>query len=265
MPDSSFVQRAELLADLGRYEEAAEELALADRDDVAAQTLLARIWLAAGSPKRALAAADAAVAAGPSNVPALVARGMALADLGRVDEAAQQAEQILRAGRGNGYACTSAAAILAEVRNGQVALDAAWEGVRLNPDQPRAHLVLGVVAARLGLDEIAGRAYQEALALDPKLSVAQAALGVARDEQHRYAALLARFTRQSGKSKSKSSSDGSEPAGTRPRTTAMVVLAAIPLLLVTYLALGPEWTLGLAAIAGVAALVVRHRRNSRSA
>ena len=113
MPDSSFVQRAELLADLGRYEEAAEELALADRDDVAAQTLLARIWLAAGSPKRALAAADAAVAAGPSNVPALVARGMALADLGRVDEAAQQAEQILRAGRGNGYACTSAAAILA--------------------------------------------------------------------------------------------------------------------------------------------------------
>jgi tetratricopeptide (TPR) repeat protein len=253
VPDS-YVQRAELLADLGRYEEAAAELANADRADVPAQTLLARIWLAAGAPKRALAAADAAVAAGPSDVAALVARGMALTDLGRVDEAAQQAEQILRAGRGNGYACTSAAAILAEVRNGQVALDAAWEGVRLTPDQPRAHLVLGVVAARLGLDEIAERAYQEALALDPKLTVAQSALGVARGEQHRYAAALSRLSRLSSKP------DGTRTATTRPLTLALAVVAAVPLLLVVYVTLGPQWTLGLAAAAGVVALVATRRR-----
>jgi tetratricopeptide (TPR) repeat protein len=183
------VQRAELLADLGRYEEAAAELAQADRDDVPAQTLAARIWLAAGVPKRALAAADAAVAAGPTDLAALIARGTALADLGRVDEAARQAEQILRRGRGNGHACTSAAAILAEVRNGQVALDAAWEGVRLTPDQPRAYLVLGVVAARLGLDGLAERAYQAALALDPQLMVAQAGLVAGRAERRRLAAL----------------------------------------------------------------------------
>jgi tetratricopeptide (TPR) repeat protein len=194
VPDSH-VQRAELLADLGRYEEAAAELAEAAVDDVPAQTLLARVLLAAGSPARALAAADAAVAAGPTDLPALIARGMALADLGRVDDAAAEAEQILRRGRGDGYACTSAAAILAGVRNGQVALDAAWEGVRLTPDQPRAHLVLGVVAAQLGLDEIAGRAYREALALDPRLSVAQAPLGVVRVEQQRYATVLSRFAR----------------------------------------------------------------------
>lgn len=194
MPDSH-VQQAELLADLGRYEEAAAELAEAAADDVPAQTLLARVWLAAGSPKRALAAADAAVAAGPTDLPALIARGMALADLGRVDDAAAEAEQILRRGRGNGYACTSAAAILAGVRNGQVALDAAWEGVRLTPDQPRAHLVLGVVAAQLGLADVAERAYREALALDPRLSVAQAPLGVVRVEQHRYAAVLSRFAK----------------------------------------------------------------------
>jgi tetratricopeptide (TPR) repeat protein len=189
----SQVQRAELLADLGRYEEAAAELAGADRYNVPAQTLLARVKLAVGAPKEALLAADAAVAAGPTDLGALIARGMVLADLGRVDEAAAQAEQILREGRGSGYACTSAAAILAEVRNGQAALNAAWEGVRLTPDQPRAHLVLGVVAAGLGMDEIAHRAYLEALALDPKLPVAQTALGMARSEQHRYAQALARL------------------------------------------------------------------------
>jgi tetratricopeptide (TPR) repeat protein len=190
------VQRAELLADLGRYTEAAAELADTDPGNVAAQTLLARVKLAEGAPNDALRAADAAVAANPTDLGALIARGMVLADLGRVDEAVAQAELILRHGRGDGYACTSAAAILAEVRNGQVALDAAWEGVRLTPGLPRAHLVLGVVAARLGMEEIAQRAYQEALAIDPHLSVAQAALGVARMEQHRYVRALAHLTDQ---------------------------------------------------------------------
>lgn len=186
----SHVQRAELLADLGRYAEAAAELADADANDVPAQTLLARVKLAEGARTEALAAADAAVAADPTDLGALIARGMVLADLGRADQAVTQAEEILRQGRGNGYACTSAAAILSEVRNGQVALDAAWEGVRLTPEQSRAHLVLGVVAARLGLDDIAQRAYREALSIDPNLSVAQAALGVARVEQHRYVQAL---------------------------------------------------------------------------
>jgi tetratricopeptide (TPR) repeat protein len=194
----SFLQRAELLADLGRYGEAAAELAGAGPDDVAALTLLARVRLAGGAPREALAAADAAVRAGPADLGALIARGMVLAGLGRVDEAAAQAEEILRRGRGDGYACTSAAAILAGGRTGQVALDAAWEGVRLSPQQPRAHLVLGVVAARLGMREIAERAYREALALDPALAVppaVPAALGLARAEQHRYAAALAHLGR----------------------------------------------------------------------
>jgi tetratricopeptide (TPR) repeat protein len=194
-PPEAHVQRAELLADLGRYAEAAAELSEAPPGDAAAFTLLARIRLAAGSPADALAAADTAVAAAPSDLDALIVRGLALADLGRVDEAAEQAERILRRGRGNGYACTSAAAILAAGRTGQVALDAAWEGVRLAPDQPRAHLVLGVVASRLGLKEIAERAYQEALALDPQLPLPQVAQGIARSEQHRYAAALSHLGR----------------------------------------------------------------------
>lgn len=190
------MQRAELLADLGRYAEAAAELAGADSLDAAALTLLARVKLADGARKEALAAADAAVAADPNDLSALIARGMVLADLGRVDEAAAAAERILRRGKGDGYACTSAAAILAEVRTGQLALDAAWEGVRLTPDQSRAHLVLGVVAAQLGMDEVAQRAYREALAIDPNLSAAQVVLGVARVEQHRYVQALSHLADQ---------------------------------------------------------------------
>src|SRR5690606_38434234 len=88
----------------------------------------------------------------------------------------------------------SAAAILAQVRNGRVALEAARQGVRLTPDQPRAHLVLGVVAAGLGLSDIAAQAYREALELDPALPVPQAAAGIVRTEQQRYVNLLSRLT-----------------------------------------------------------------------
>lgn len=196
MPESSYLQRAELLAELGRFDEAAAELAQAEAADAPAQTLLARVRLAVGTPKQALAAADAAVAAAPADLAALIVRGRALAALGRVDDATAQAEQVLRRGRGNGAACTGAAAILAEVRVGQVALDAAWEGVRLAPEQPGAHLVLGVVAVRLGLDDVAERAYQEALALDPELSEPdRAEQGLLRLEQHRYAAALGRIAK----------------------------------------------------------------------
>lgn len=191
----SYLQRAELLADLGQYEEAAQELREAPPDDVRAATLLARVRLAAGARREALAATEAAVEAGTEDSGLLIARGLALAELGRVDEAAAQAERILRVGAGDAYALTSAAAILAKVRNGQVALDAAWEGVRLAPDQPRGHLVLGLVAGGLGLDEIAARAHQEALALDPQLPDADAAIGLTRQELHRYAVALARLRR----------------------------------------------------------------------
>lgn len=189
----SYLRRAELLADLGHYHEAAEELQAAP-DDAAAATLLARVRLAAGEPKRALAAADAALAAAPDDLNAMIARGLVLAELGRVDEAAAQAERILAHPAADWYARTSAAAVLGAVRNGQVALNAAWEGVRLAPDQPWAHLVLGVVAAGLGLTDLARRAYREALALDPQLLEPQAAVGMVRGEQHRYAVALARLT-----------------------------------------------------------------------
>ncbi|MCI4063085.1 tetratricopeptide repeat protein [Micromonospora sp. R77] len=187
------LQRAQLLAELGRYDEAAGELApaiAAHPTDSSALTMLARVHLAAGRSAEARAAADAAVAAAPGVIPPLVARGLALVDLREFRAAAATADEILALGPADAYAQRSAAAILAGSRNGQPALDAAWRGVELAPEAPQAHLVLGLVAARLELFDLAERAYREALRLDPQLAVARHDMGVIRLEQRRYAEAL---------------------------------------------------------------------------
>ena len=69
--------------------------------------------------------------------PPLVARGMALADLERYGEAAGHRRPDPRARPDDAYAQRSAAAILAEARNGQPALNAAWRGVELAPRSRR--------------------------------------------------------------------------------------------------------------------------------
>jgi tetratricopeptide (TPR) repeat protein len=189
----SYVQRAELLAELGRYDEAAAEVGFAlalEPDNLRALLTLARIRLAAGDAARALEAADAAVAAAPQLFHPLVLRGYALVDLRRFPEAAAVADRILALGPDDAYAQRSAAAILGEARNGQQALNAAWRAVELDPEEPQAHLVLGLVAARMELFDLAERAYREALRLDPELAEAQHNIGVIRLEQRRYAEAL---------------------------------------------------------------------------
>ncbi|MET8231091.1 tetratricopeptide repeat protein [Micromonospora sp. NPDC005298] len=189
-----YVQRAQLLAELGRHDEAAGELTYGlalQPHDVAALTMLARVHLAAGRPADALTAADTALATAPDALPSLVTRAMALADLERYPEAAATADRLLTLGPADAYAQRSAAAILADSRNGQPALNAAWRGVELAPDEPQAHLVLGLVAARLELFDLAERAYGEALRLDPRLADVSHDVGVIRLEQRRWSQALA--------------------------------------------------------------------------
>ncbi|MEV4815553.1 tetratricopeptide repeat protein [Micromonospora tulbaghiae] len=256
-PDQSaadgYLQRAHLLAELGRYDEGIGELTAliaAEPAHLPALTMLARMHLAADRPAEALAAAETAVvAAGGTSerespaseppafgtlaaetstrdvpgavppaagaaadetpaqeaagaetptagevVPALVARGFALLDLERWKPAAATADEILARAPGDAYAQRSAAALLSASRNGQAALDAAWRGVELSPDEPEAHLVLGLVAVRLQLFDLAERAYREALRLDPELGEAGQDVGVARLERRRYAETLEHLT-----------------------------------------------------------------------
>jgi tetratricopeptide (TPR) repeat protein len=186
-------QRALLLADLGRYDEAAGEIAAglaAAPADAGLLATLARVHLAAEQPAEALVAAERAVAAAPQDINPLVVRAMALADNLRYAEAAQVAGAILGRWPADAYAQRTGAALLSEARNGQEALNAAWNGVRIAPTDGEAHLVLAVVAARLRLFDLAQRAYTEALDLDEAIGDAQSDVGVVRLERRRWARAL---------------------------------------------------------------------------
>ncbi|MEU7903249.1 hypothetical protein [Actinoplanes sp. NPDC049118] len=186
-------QRALLMADLGRYDEAVGEIAAGlstAPDDPGLLSTLARVHVIAEQPVEALAAADRAVAAAPGTIGPLVVRAMALADDRRFAEAAQVAISILSTWPDDPYAQRTGAALLSESRNGQEALNAAWNGVRLTPADAEAHLVLAVVAARLRLFALAQRAYGEALDLDAAVGDAQRDVGVVRLERRRWALAL---------------------------------------------------------------------------
>jgi Tfp pilus assembly protein PilF len=186
-------QRALLLADLGRYDEATEEIAAglsAEPGEASLLATLARIHLAAEQPAEALAAAERASAAAPDTLPTLVVRAMALIDSRRYADAARVASDILRKWPADAYAQRTGAALLSESRNGQEALNAAWNGVRVAPAEAEAHLVLAVVAARLRLFDLAQRAYAEALDLDPAIGEAQNDVGIVRFERRRWALAL---------------------------------------------------------------------------
>jgi tetratricopeptide (TPR) repeat protein len=186
-------QRALLFADLGRYDEAADEIATGltvAPADAALLATLARLHLAAGQPAEALVAADRAVAAGPEEINPMVVRAMALTDNSRYGDAAGVAAEVLHRWPADPYALRTGAALLSEARNGQQALNAAWEAVRLAPADADAHLVLAVVAARLRLFDLAQRAYGEALDLDAGIGDAQQDVGIVRLERRRWAQAL---------------------------------------------------------------------------
>ncbi len=195
-PDTTpeeYRQRALLLADLGRYDEAAGEVAAglaAAPDEPGLLATLARIHLAAAQPAEALVAAERAVKAAPGTLTTLVVRAMALSDCQRYGDAALVATEILRTWPEEAYAQRTGAALLSEARNGQEALNAAWNAVRVAPDEAEAHLVLAVVAARLRLFDLAQRAYAEALDLDLSIGDAQRDAGIVRFERRRWAQAL---------------------------------------------------------------------------
>ncbi|GIE34243.1 hypothetical protein Ait01nite_072880 [Actinoplanes italicus] len=183
-------QRALLLADLGRYDEAADEIAAgltAEPQEVNLLATLARIHLAAEQPAEALAAAERAASADPQALPALVVRAMALTDSRRFADAARIAGEILHGWPDDPYAQRTGAALLSESRNGQEALNAAWNGVKAAPTEAEAHLVLALVAARLRLFDLAQRAYGEALELDSAIADASQETGIVRFERRRWA------------------------------------------------------------------------------
>ncbi|MGX6603641.1 hypothetical protein ACWKSP_16075 [Micromonosporaceae bacterium Da 78-11] len=221
-PDTTpeeYRQRALLLADLGRYDEAAGEIAeglTSAPDEPSLLATLARIHLAADQPAEALVAAERAVTASPAELTTLVVRAMALSDSRRYSEAAGVATDILRNWPGDAYAQRTGAALLSEARNGQEALNAAWNGVKVAPAEAEAHLVLAVVAARLRLFDLAQRAYAEALDLDPTIGDAQRDAGIVRFERRRWARALEELADDAALPGQRAE-DGAQPGEDRPQ------------------------------------------------
>ncbi len=165
------IQRADLLDDLGRYAEAAEELRDALRlapENAEALATLGMVQLRAGRFPQALASAGAALAVRPDHLLGQVVRGYALVELDDRSAALTAADELLAVDPGSWLRQLHFAAIVRQVRNGQASLDAAWSAVRLAPEEPETHLVLAAVAADLGLWEVAQRANAEATRLDPR-------------------------------------------------------------------------------------------------
>ncbi|GGK12519.1 hypothetical protein GCM10010124_01300 [Pilimelia terevasa] len=208
--DAAARERALLLAALGHYDEALAELAppaggagadpvqgaspgeveaagggavesrsgpgTAAEVDPALVVLRAQIALAAGRAPLALEFLTGA----PADVAVLDTRAMALVDLRRFRDAARLGSEILDGRATDVDALCAGAGILAVARNGPRALSAAWDAVRLAPEQARTHLVLGLVAAGLGQYELAARAYAEALDREPDLQSLATDPGVGR-------------------------------------------------------------------------------------
>lgn len=167
----TFIQRADLLDDLGHFAEAAEELRDALRlapDNPEALATLGMVELRAGRAEQALVPARAALAVRPDHLLGQAVCGYALVALDRGSEAVETAREMLDADPGSWLRQLHFAAIVRRVRNGQATLDAAWQAVRLAPDEPETHLVLAAVAGDLGLLDIARRAHAEAVRLDPR-------------------------------------------------------------------------------------------------
>ncbi|MGP3923121.1 tetratricopeptide repeat protein [Streptomyces sp. 8N616] len=175
------LRRAQALADLGRYEQAAALLVQYLADDpgsAAAWAELARCRSLLDDNEGALRAADESLAADPSQARVWQTRAAALSDLGRYEEAAAAAHEAVRAEPGYwGGHLVLASTLLRQGRAGE-AYEVARHVVHLEPEESRAHYMVGMTAQTLRNYPVAEQAYREALRLDPENTYARNNLSV---------------------------------------------------------------------------------------
>ncbi|THV40111.1 hypothetical protein [Glycomyces buryatensis] len=163
------LQRAELMYDLDALPDARAEVEAAlrlDPLDPDVNAMAGAIALAESDPDEALVFAGAALAHDSVHRRALIVRGYALADAERREEAMQAAASLLEVDHGSWIHHVHYALITRRAGAAQPALDAAWNAVRLAPDQPRTHLALAAVAESLAMKDLAKRSRQAAADLD---------------------------------------------------------------------------------------------------
>lgn len=132
--------------------------------------------LAAGRPADALARADAALRNQPSNVPAHILRGNALAGLNDLNTAVKEIEEAQRLDPTQGATLTQLGLMqLARGREAE-AETALRRAIELSPGLVTAHLALAHYLWAAGRQEQAERSFREALALEPEHTLANRAM-----------------------------------------------------------------------------------------
>jgi Flp pilus assembly protein TadD len=176
--DESFaaLQRVTSLCELGRYDDAVTVLrpiVALDPQDSKAWCLLAQASLGSDEPESALHAAAQALSLIPDEEWPHRLASLALAGLGRHDEAMREAREAVRTGPYIAESFIRLAAELSRKKSGLAeARTLADRALSLAPEAADSHISVGAVAAKAGRKKDAERAFREALALEPQDAVA---------------------------------------------------------------------------------------------
>ncbi|GIG58684.1 hypothetical protein Lfu02_30560 [Longispora fulva] len=165
-----YLSRARLLIDLGHWTDAVEELTFARAlapEDADILALSALVSAHEGRAGEAAEFAAAATDAAPGHDEAIITRAWVLASSDNRAGAVAFAEELLRDFATSAYATLVATALFSVFGGGQLALDAAWEAVRLAPADPDAHWLLARIAAPMGLAQVVEEGVFHARQLPP--------------------------------------------------------------------------------------------------
>ncbi|GAA3052700.1 tetratricopeptide repeat protein [Actinokineospora globicatena] len=165
--DAVLVEAARLTA-AGRPTEAVEVLRpvlVTHPDHSEAWCRLAAALLDAGEFQPCLDAAKRAITLGERSWAHRLA-SLSLAEMGRHDEAIVSAREAARRDPGDWRSLVTLSEVLGPA-DPEESLAVALGAVTAAPEVPRVHEVLGLAAARAGDDDLARRAYTDALLLDP--------------------------------------------------------------------------------------------------
>jgi tetratricopeptide (TPR) repeat protein len=143
-----------------------------------------------GSVERAIDGYRRALALEPLQPEALHFLGIALAQLGRYDEALPSLSLMLRLQPDNAAAHNHYGNALAGLSRHEQALEVYDRAIRLEPSLADAHYNRGVMLAALGRHEAAVKSYEAAITLDPRHARAHNNLGNALHELGRYTQAL---------------------------------------------------------------------------
>ncbi|MEV5972162.1 tetratricopeptide repeat protein [Streptomyces sp. NPDC051921] len=187
---SGTLEQADVLFDLGRFEQAAELAArhLAGHpDDTTALVLLARCRHRLGDEGEALATVEQALRVAPESVSAWLMRThilLALKEHEQAERSARRAVELAPQYWGSHYTLGTVLDRSVRPERQRAAYEAARTAVALAPEEADAHFLVGLTAQRTGNHQVARQAYETTLRLNPESSEAHNNLSLLHLRRH---------------------------------------------------------------------------------